>query len=429
MAPSCHAGFSLQRFWSFAEVACRGLAHPLRDEAEAIDRLEQVLAEAVRLQSIADVPLGAFLSGGVDSSTIVALMQARSTRRVKTLTVGFMEEGLNEATHAKAIARHLGTDHAEVYVSVQEASDIIPCLPSLYSEPFADSSQIPTHVVSRIARQYVTVALSGDGGDELFGGYRRYVWGRRIAETLRVTPPPLRRAMGVAMQRVPMRAWDRLFMSVPALGHVDNRVQKLGYGLERGSSVDGLYQSIVTEWPPETEVVIGAQPLRMSFDRQEVVRGVVDIEHRMMIWDTLTYLPDDVLHKVDRAAMGVSLETRVPFLDHRVAELAWQMPVRMKIRGGRGKVALRQLLARYVPRELAERPKMGFGIPVASWLRGPLRPWAEDLLASARLREDGFFNPEPIRTAWEQHLSGRRNLQRPLWAILMFQAWLRHRSA
>ena len=429
IAPGRHDGFSLQRYWSFVEVAHRGLAHPLVDEGEAIDRLERVLSEAVRLQSIADVPLGAFLSGGVDSSTIVALMQVRSTRKVKTLTIGFMEEGLNEATHAKAIARHLGTDHSEVYVSVQEASDIIPCLPSLYSEPFADSSQIPTHVVSRIARQYVTVALSGDGGDELFGGYRRYVWGRRIAETLRVTPPALRRAMGMAMQQVPMAAWDRLFMSVPTLAHAGNRVQKLGYGLERGSSVDGLYQSIVTEWPPETEVVIGARPLPLSFDRQEVVRGVVDIEHRMMIWDTLTYLPDDVLHKVDRAAMGVSLETRVPFLDHRVAELAWQLPVGMKIRGGRGKVALRQLLSRYVPKQLAQRPKMGFGIPLASWLRGPLRPWAEDLLASSRLRADGFFNPEPIRAAWEQHVSGKRNLQRPLWAILMFQAWLRHRSS
>jgi asparagine synthase (glutamine-hydrolysing) len=426
-APTRRPGLVISRYWSFLETAHDGLANPIVDEREAVERLHDSLSEAVRLQSIADVPLGAFLSGGIDSTTIVALMQSLSNRKVKTLTIGFDEEGYNEARHAKAIAAHLGTDHSELYVSVDQARELIPCLPSLYSEPFADSSQIPTHLVSKIARSHVTVALSGDGGDELFGGYRRYTWARRIWNSARLAPPALRRSAGAAMQQVPVPAWDRMSMFAPGLARVGDRIHKLGYRLERVSSVDELYQSLVTEWPPEAALVPGARQLPTAFD-EHALSDVPDPEHRMMIWDTLTYLPDDILHKVDRAAMGVSLETRVPFLDHRVAQLAWRLPLQMKIRHGVGKWAVRQLLYRYVPQTLVERPKMGFGIPLDTWLRGPLREWAEDLLAPARLRADGFFDPSPVRRAWEEHLSGRRNRQQQLWALLMFQAWTDHRD-
>ncbi len=421
-APARVPGLCVERYWSFIDTARRGLANPLRDEREAVDRLGAALSEAVRLQSIADVPLGAFLSGGVDSSTIVALMQAQSTRKVKTLTIGFSEEGFNEARHAKAIAHHLGTDHSELYVSVDQAREVIPCLPALYSEPFADSSQIPTYLVSKMARQHVTVALSGDGADELFGGYRRYVWARRIWNTVRWMPPVVRRRLGTVIQHTPISAWHRIAGAVPGLARLGDRAHKFGNHLARANSVDELYGSLMTDWPADPVIVPGARRLATSFDAAAIAQ-LTDPEHRMMMRDSLTYLPDDILHKVDRAAMGVSLETRVPFLDHRVAELAWRMPLRMKIDAGRGKRVVRELLYRFVPRELVERPKMGFGVPIDSWLRGPLRQWAEQLLDPSRLRHDGFFDPASVRAAWNEHLSGRRNLQDQIWTVLMFQQW------
>jgi len=427
-APARHPGLTLERYWSLADVAERGLAHPLIDEHEATDRLEAALADAVRLQSIADVPLGAFLSGGIDSSTIAALMQAQSRRRVETFTIGFEEAAFNEATHARAVAAHLGTDHTELYVSPQQARAVIPKLPELYSEPFADASQIPTHLVSQVARRHVTVALSGDGGDELFGGYTRHLWAPRIWNRLRKVPAPLRRAIAKAITRVPVSTWDglgRVITGNRVIGRPGNKAHKLAHRLGRVRNVDDLYRSLATTWPVDSGVVSGGRDIPVPLDAAMADCGPAQFEQRMMLWDALTYLPDDILHKVDRASMGVSLETRAPFLDHRVAELAWRLPLHMKIRDGRGKWILRQVLSRHVPGNLVERPKTGFGIPIDRWIRGPLREWAESLLGETALKSSGYFNPEPIRRKWTEHLSGKRDWENELWCVLMFQAWMK----
>lgn len=426
-APAQHAGLTIERYWSLAEVAAAGLANPLTDERASINELEKTLARAVSQQSIADVPLGAFLSGGIDSSTIVALMQTQSSRRVQTFTIGFEEAGFNEAVYAKEVAKHLGTDHTELYVSAQQSLDVIPKLPQLYCEPFADSSQIPTHLVAQLARQHVTVALSGDAGDELFGGYNRYFWGKKIWNRLSWLPPTARRGLGAAIQRVPVTSWDALGTVVPGKQQVvrlGDKAHKLAHRLKNVNSLDDLYRSLVSEWAADSGVVVGAKRLPTRLDDKSVVVAISESEHRMMLWDSLTYLPDDILCKVDRAAMGVSLETRVPFLDHRVAELAWRLPLGMKIRDGQGKWALRQVLYRHVPRELIERPKAGFAIPVGQWLRGPLRDWAEALLAPTRLREQGLLNAEVISVVWRQHQAGTHDWTPRLWAVLMLQAWL-----
>ena len=421
------SGLALNRYWSVADVATRGLANPIEDEREAVDRLEAALSDAVRLQSIADVPLGAFLSGGIDSSTIVALMQAQSSQKVRTFTIGFEEAGFNEAAHARAVAQHLGTDHTELYVSAQQARDVIPRLPDLYSEPFADSSQIPTHLVSKMARQHVTVALSGDGGDELLGGYTRYVWGPRVWNGLRWVPAGLRRQLSAAITGVPVHRWDALGNLIPGhpLGAVGDKAHKLAHRLGWVNSVDDLYRMLVTTWPADSGVVPGARPLRSTLDGLSPHHSGAGSAHAMMLRDSMTYLPDDILHKVDRASMGVSLETRAPFLDHRVAELAWRLPLRLKIRDRQGKWALRRVLDRHVPRELIERPKMGFGMPVGAWIRGPLRDWAEGLLNEQALRAGGYLDPAPIGRKWHEHLAGTRAWHNELWPVLMFQAWLK----
>lgn len=427
-APVRRGALTIEPYWSAADVARRGVASPLEDERAALDQLETVLTDAVRLQSIADVPLGAFLSGGIDSSMIAALMQAQSGSRVKTFTIGFEEAGFNEAGYARAVAAHLGTDHTELYVSPQEARAVIPRLADLYSEPFADSSQIPTHLVARVARQHVTVALSGDGGDELFGGYIRYVWGGRIWRSLRSVPPSLQHTLFATIQGVPVRVWDRIGASLPRryrISRLGDKAHKLAC---RGTPIRHLrdmYSLLsTTTWVADASVVRHAEPLPVW------PRGIVetdlgeDAEHRMMLWDLVRYLPDDILHKVDRASMGVSLETRAPFLDHRVAELAWRLPLHLKIRGSSGKWIIRQLLYRYVPPRLIERPKMGFSMPVENWLRGPLRDWTEDLLSESTLNAQGYLNPAPIRQKWAEHLAGVRNWRDELWSVLMFQAWL-----
>jgi asparagine synthase (glutamine-hydrolysing) len=413
----------LRQWWSGAAVAEKGVAHPYSGTPDqAVDTLEALLRDAVAQQMVADVPLGVFLSGGIDSSTVVALMQAQSSTPVRTFSIGFHEYGYNEAEHAKAVAKHLGTDHTEMYVTPEQALAVIPKLPTLYSEPFADSSQIPTYLVSQLARQHVTVSLSGDAGDELFCGYTRYqMMAGPWRKVLRL-PRPLRQLAAKAITALPPAAWDKLGALLP-LSRVGDKLHK-GAALLGSRSVADLYLGMVSHWSDPTSVVLGAtEPTTLLSCAATALPGLGDVE-RMMALDMLSYLPDDILAKVDRAAMGVSLETRVPFLDHRVVEFAWSLPLAYKLRDGLTKWPLRQVLYRHVPRVLIERPKMGFGVPIDHWLRGPLREWAESLLAEPRLRSEGFFDPAPIRQKWVEHLSGKRNWHHHLWAVLMFQAWL-----
>lgn len=418
-------------YWSFREVSERGVAEPFTGSAdEAAAHLDTLLRDAVKLRMEADVPLGAFLSGGIDSSTVVALMQAQGDRPVKTFTIGFHEAAYNEAEDAKAVARHLGTEHTELYVTPGEAMAVIPRLPALYDEPFADSSQIPTFLVSELARRHVTVSLSGDAGDELFGGYNRYFWGRSIWQRIGWMPRGMRGAAARALTVLPPEAWETVFrMTGPVLpGKIKQRspgdkLHKLAEILAVNDP-ETMYLGLVSHWKDPASLAVGAsEPPTVLTDRSQWA-DLPDFTQRMMYLDTVTYLPDDILVKVDRASMGVSLEGRIPFLDHRVVEFAWRLPLSMKVRDGQGKWLLRQVLYGYVPRGLIERPKMGFGVPIDAWLRGPLRDWAESLLAERRLRAEGFLHPRPIREKWAEHLSGRRNWQYHLWDVLMFQAWL-----
>lgn len=430
-APLEGKGFALRRWWSLGAVAATGQQALLGDADDTLALVENRLSDAIGLQSIADVPLGAFLSGGIDSSLVVALMQARATRPVRTFTIGFHESGFDEAVHAREVARHLGTDHTELYVTPEEARAVIPQLPSLYDEPFADSSQIPTFLVSRMAREKVTVALSGDGGDELFGGYNRYFWGNRIWRKVGWLPFQVRRGLARALLARTPEQWDRLAGGATRLGvsvsQLGDKLHKLA-GCLGSADLDALYLGLVRALPDAAGMVRGTRAPETLLDRRADWPALNEPEHRMMALDALTYLPDDILCKVDRAAMGVSLETRVPFLDHRVVETAWRLPLALKIREGQGKWALRQILYKYVPRELIERPKQGFGVPLGDWLRGPLRAWAESLLDEGRLEREGYFDPEPIRERWVEHVSGARNWHTSLWSVLMFQAWLEANS-
>lgn len=409
-------------YWSLAEAAERGTADPfVGSDTEAIDALERHLGHAVRGQMMADVPLGAMLSGGVDSSLIAALMQAGSTQPVRTFTIGFDEKAYNEAEHASAVAAHLGTDHTELRLSGNDALQLIPQLPGMYDEPFADSSQLPTHMVMKLARQHVTVALSGDAGDEFFGGYNRYVLGPKVWKQIGWMPASIRAGLSQLAANLPAMVLDRL-------GTTQSRekMQKLARLLSAGNlrSIDDLYRGLVTEWPDAASMVIDGSIPANLLDQRERWPKLADPVARMMALDGLTYLPDDILVKVDRAAMAVSLETRAPFLDRDVMEFAWSLPMSMKLRDGRGKWILRELLDRHVPRGLIERPKMGFGIPLDAWLRGPLRDWAESLLAEDRLRREGYFDPKPIRRAWMRHVRGEASFGYRLWSVLMFQSWL-----
>lgn len=420
----------VESYWSLPDVAMAGVLSPFKGtDAQATDELESLLRSAIGQQMVADVPLGAFLSGGIDSSTVAALMQAQSGRPIKTFSIGFTQSDYNEAVHAKAVAAHLGADHTELYVTHRQAMDVIPRLPSLYCEPFADASQIPTFLVSQLARQKVTVSLSGDAGDELFAGYNRYVMTANAWSMLSRVPLPLRGWMAAGMRTISPNQWNAALNQVQHLLPRKWRMANLGEKLHKAAdvlgarSVDALYMGLVSHWEPTGLVIGGSEPQTLLSGQRVDLNGLDDVQ-RMMALDAMTYLPDDILVKVDRAAMGVSLESRVPFLDHRVVEFSWRLPQRLKLRDGVGKWILRQVLYRHVPQELIERPKMGFSVPIDGWLRGPLRDWAENLLDESRLRQEGFFHPAPVRQKWAEHLSGKRNWQNHLWDVLMFQAWL-----
>ena len=414
-------------FWDLRGIAAAGQRRndPVPDPREAADRLDALLRDSVKLRMIADVPLGAFLSGGIDSSTVVALMQAQSTRSVKTFSIGFHESGYDEAQCAKQVAAHLGTDHTEFYVEPRHALDVIPHLADWFDEPFADPSQIPTYLVSELTRKHVTVALSGDGGDELFAGYNRYVWAERLARAVNLVPRPLRGASAAALRALAPQTWNWLFGFVPAAWRPalpGDKLHKITTLLDNPQP-DAIYRRLVSQWErPEEVAAAGREPRGPLWD-PTIAHDFPDLVPRMQLLDMITYLPDDILTKVDRATMAVGLEGRVPLLDHRVVAYSWSLPLEFKLRGGRSKWLLRQVLDRYVPRSLIDRPKMGFGVPIDAWLRGPLREWAESLLAPARLASDGFVRVEPVRRAWREHLEGSRNWQYPLWTVLMLQAW------
>jgi asparagine synthase (glutamine-hydrolysing) len=416
-------GVKLERYWSYRDAVRRGLADPLDDETAALDALEGALATAIRGQSMADVPVGAFLSGGIDSSTICALYQKYSAIPVRTFSIGFDEAGYNEAVDARRVAAHLGTVHHERYVTVKEARDVIPKLPTMYDEPFADSSQVPTHLVSHFAREQVTVALTGDGGDELFAGYNRHFVAPRLWGHLQTVPRSLRVATGSTFSRLPPGFWNGLVGLMPGrhAPHLGRKVQKALRLATSAECLDDVYRSFLDEWSHEPSPVIGDENVDNFLDL-DIGPHAADCV-RMMYCDAVSYLPDDILAKVDRASMAVALETRVPFLDHRVAELAARIPLNLKTQGGRGKYILRKLLYQMVPRKLVDRPKAGFGIPVGEWIKGPLRPWAEELLNSDRIRSEGWFDPQVIQKRWRQHLAGQRDSTSALWAILMFESW------
>jgi asparagine synthase (glutamine-hydrolysing) len=414
-------------YWSASQAAEDGQAHLFKgSEQEAVDALEALLRESVSKRMVADVPLGAFLSGGVDSTTVVALMQAQSTRPVKTFTIGFQETGFDEAAYARTIARYLGTDHTELYVTPQEARAVIPLLPVLYDEPFADPSQIPTYLVSQLARRQVTVSLSGDGGDELFGGYNRYLWTRRIWSSIGWLPAPERKMLGTLMtgSAAALERLNRLLPRRLNLPIMRDKVLKL-VDVIQSSTIEQTYFNLISFWKqPESIVRQGHEPLTF-LQQANNWPDLGNPTHWMMFADLVTYLPDDILVKLDRATMGVSLEGRVPFLDdHQVVEFAWRLPYNLKVRGRTGKWILRQVLYRYVPQEMMERPKMGFGVPIDSWLRGPLREWAETLLDEKRLEREDILDPRPIRRKWSEHIRGERNWQYLIWNVLMLQSWL-----
>jgi asparagine synthase (glutamine-hydrolysing) len=415
-------------YWSMVDVALEGERHRFQGtEEEAADEIDRLLRLSVRSRMVADVPLGAFLSGGIDSSTVVALMQAESERPVRTFTIGFKEATFNEAVAAKAIATYLGTDHTDLYVTAEEAQAVIPKLPTLYDEPFADSSQVPTFLVAQLARRDVTVALTGDGGDELFGGYSRYPWAESLWRWLSPVPWKGRRLLASALDPTASEYVNRYAERFEGWLPGRLRHRMAGEKLQKFAEVlsvrdqDALFLRLLSTWREPGSVAGVEEPRHalLGWERPPLA----DFMERMMCTDTLLYLPDDILVKVDRAAMGVSLEARVPMLDPAVAAFACSLPKHLKTRGAKGKWALRKVLARYVPTELFERPKMGFGLPIGDWLRGPLRPWAEAELAESRLRKSGYLDPVPVQALWHEHLAGRKNAQAELWAVLMFQAW------
>lgn len=414
-----------KQYWSVKSVVENGFAKPFNgSRKDAIDLLDSLLRDAVRLRKVADVPLGAFLSGGIDSSLIVALMQAQSSQPVRTFSIGFNEADYNEAIYAKEIAHHLGTKHTELYITPEQAQAVIPHLPTIYDEPFSDSSQIPTFLVSQFARQHVSVSISGDGGDELFGGYNRYTWAQHIWGAFGWMPYALRQQTAQALTATSGHNWPTKALPMHFnFPNINDKLLKLAEIISADTQEE-TYLRLISHWKQPQQIVIGGHEPETLLRRPDHWPPLSSFRQRMMYLDTMTYLPDDILVKLDRASMAVSLEARVPYLDdHRIIEFAWSLPLSMKIHAGQGKWVLRQVLNRYLPKQLIDRPKMGFGIPIDQWLRGPLREWAEMLLNEHRLQKEGFFHSAPIRQKWEEHISGQRNWQYDLWDVLMFQAW------
>lgn len=394
------------------------------DPDEAVEALDALIRDAVRRRMAADVPLGAFLSGGIDSSTVTALMQAQSERPVQTFSIGFADPTYDEAPFARRVAAHLGTDHTEIDVAPAEAMAVIPALPTVWDEPFADSSQIPTYLVSRLARRRVTVALSGDGGDEVFCGYTRYTRGHQIWRAAHCLPGPLRRGLAAVLAAMPAAMVDRLTAVVwsrrsPGVPPAD-RLAKLAEAL-RDTDGDVLYHRLVSVWQTPAALVRGGGEPALRLHAAAAAQ--TDMRARMMLQDLMTYLPNDILTKVDRATMAVGLEARVPLLDHRLVAFARALSPAVLLRDGKGKWPLRRVLARHVPEALVDRPKMGFAVPIDAWLVGPLRGWAEELLDTRRLDREGVFEPAAVRRAWHEHVNGTRRHHHRLWAVLMFQAW------
>lgn len=421
-----------ESYWGAVDLMNHGLKNPFGGSPQmAVNELNELLMDAIGKQMISDVPLGAFLSGGVDSSTIAAMMQAQSTTKIKTFSIGFYDGAYNEAEHARQVAKHLGTDHYDLYVSSKDALDVIPRIPSIYSEPFADSSQIPTHLVAHIAKQKVTVSLSGDAGDELFGGYRRYKRANRSWNTINSIPLMLRTLGASSICSVSPSLLNSILSPLDHLESLGIKPANWAYKLQKAATVlrcsnpiSYYQQAFMSHNFNPKECVLFANEPPTLFNQAFGLLQSTNFMEQMMAMDMLTYLPSDILTKVDRAAMSVSLETRIPFLDHRVVEFAWSLPMEYKINNGIDKWVLREVLYKYVPKSMIERPKMGFAVPLANWLRGPLKDWTEALLDEKRLQEEHFFNVPLVRQKWQEHLSGHRNWQYQLWDILMFQAWL-----
>lgn len=426
VAPLNSGPINIEKYWAFDSIASDGQSNLILNEEDAIIELERMLSDSISLQSISDVPIGAFLSGGTDSSLIAALMQKHHSNPINTFSIGFNESSFNEAIHAKEVAQFLGTNHHEFYVSDSEARDVIPLLPSMYSEPFADSSQIPTFLVSKLARSSVTVALTGDAGDELFGGYNRYSFGSNLWKRLNFLPFKIRQMLGASIEKIPPQKFDQFLTVLPwfkGMNLLGDKVHKFSRAMQHSQSLDEMYKSLTMDDSFFKSSLILNSNLPPLINRYPAISQLTDPEHRMMAWDSLSYLTDDILCKVDRASMSVSLETRIPMLDYRLVEFAWMLPLNMKIRNGETKWILKELLYRHIPKKIVDRPKAGFSIPLDQWLRGPLRDWAEGLLDEQKLKSYENIDSDLIASGWKQHLSGAKDWSKSLWNILMFLSW------